>query len=329
MSAASQLKEAGNAKFKAGAFAEAAELYAAAIAADPDDAALHSNRCAALLRLEGRAGEAAEAAQACIALRPSWDKGHYRLGCALEKGGDAGGALAAFEAAVEANPFNEEGLTKIKALKKALGPEGLEGLRYQAQAAAERAAERARDPSAWAATLPDAQKQQEFFIDAYRMRVDDEYAWGGGETRGLYGADGDPEFVALDFLAFCKLAAARRAVPAGWDWAGVCAQAASLLPYAFEKSDAQEKWGGENVFAAAMGGRSLRATAEAVLGSSCTSQDDPSDEEFELMEQLQEAGWERLVRDGRGAGAGGGVFGAVGGVAAWRELMAGLAKAMG
>ena len=44
--------------------------------------------------------------------------------------------------------------------------------------------------------------------------------------------------------------------------------AKGLLPYAFEKSDAKEKWGGENVFAAAMGGRSLRATGEIVYASS-------------------------------------------------------------
>jgi len=37
--------------------------------------------------------------------------------------------------------------------------------------------------------------------------------------------------------------------------------------YAFEKSDAKERWGGENVFAGAMGGRSLRHTAIVVYGN--------------------------------------------------------------
>lgn len=44
-------------------------------------------------------------------------------------------------------------------------------------------------------------------------------------------------------------------VPAKWDWGKFLKAAVKLLPYAFEKSDAQEKWGGENVFAVAMGGR--------------------------------------------------------------------------
>lgn len=36
---------------------------------------------------------------------------------------------------------------------------------------------------------------------------------------------------------------------AGWDWAAFLKVAVGLLPYAFEKSDAKKKWGGENVFA--------------------------------------------------------------------------------
>ena len=57
---------------------------------------------------------------------------------------------------------------------------------------------------------------------------------------------------------FCRLAARREALPAGWSWAGLLETAATLLPYAFEKSDAKEKYGGENVFSVVMGGRSLR-----------------------------------------------------------------------
>ena len=37
-------------------------------------------------------------------------------------------------------------------------------------------------------------------------------------------------------------------------------KAATLLPYAFEKDDAKEKYGGENFFAGAMVGKSLRHT---------------------------------------------------------------------
>ena len=36
------------------------------------------------------------------------------------------------------------------------------------------------------------------------------------------------------------------------------AQAMRLLPFSFEKSDAKEKWGGENIFSALTGSPSLR-----------------------------------------------------------------------
>lgn len=56
--------------------------------------------------------------------------------------------------------------------------------------------------------------------------------------------------MAADFLTFCKLAVKAGVLPAGWDWPGFLRKAQGLLPYAFEKSDAKDKWGGENVFAA-------------------------------------------------------------------------------
>ena len=44
-----------------------------------DAAALHSNLSLALLRC-GKPAEAAAAAEACVAEKPSWHKAHYRLG---------------------------------------------------------------------------------------------------------------------------------------------------------------------------------------------------------------------------------------------------------
>jgi hypothetical protein len=54
--------------------------------------------------------------------------------------------------------------------------------------------------------------------------------------------------VAEDFLIFCKLAVKSKVLPSSWDWHAFLSKA-QLLPYAFEKSDAKEKWGGENIFA--------------------------------------------------------------------------------
>ena len=46
---------------------------------------------------------------------------------------------------------------------------------------------------------------------------------------------------------FCRLAVRRGAVPSVWSWPDLLRTAATLLPYAFEKSDAQEKYGAHPV----------------------------------------------------------------------------------
>lgn len=93
--------------------------------------------------------------------------------------------------------------------------------------------------------------------------MDDDCSWGGGNLHGLYNPDHTADSVILDFFTFCKLAAWRQVVPHGWDWEKFLVTAAGMLLYAFEKSDAKDEYGSENVFSAMSGtGRSLRFTAE-------------------------------------------------------------------
>jgi hypothetical protein len=66
----------------------------------------------------------------------------------------------------------------------------------------------------------------------------------------LYHPKADTNKVVEDFLAFCKLAVKAKVLPSGWDWPAFLSKAPDLLPYVFEKEDAKEKWGRENVFAA-------------------------------------------------------------------------------
>lgn len=162
-----------------------------------------------------------------------------------------------------------------------------------------------RNP-AWADGLGEG--KYEWLVDCYRMRVDDDYAW-GGNVRGLYAS----EPITPDFLAFCKLAVAHRVVPAGWDWRSLLAAATGLLKFAFEKSDAKEKYGGENIFFAAAGGRSLRATGEAVYGPMIgrDAEDGAASDVIEHCERWLED-LETICAD-------------VGGEAIWREL----ARALG
>lgn len=154
------------------------------------------------------------------------------------------------------------------------------------------------------------------------------YMRAGGNLRGLYAVSCDPggnperglDTIAEDFLVFCKLAVQHGVVPAGWNWSAFLNTAVDMLPYAFEKEDAREKWGGENVFAAMMGGRSLRLTAELVYGEGAmafgqgVTGGGDSGKAYKAVRRQVNKKWRQLVSSG------GVVFSDVGGVAAWKKL---------
>uniref|UniRef100_A0A0G4HLW5 MYND-type domain-containing protein n=1 Tax=Chromera velia CCMP2878 TaxID=1169474 RepID=A0A0G4HLW5_9ALVE len=153
-------------------------------------------------------------------------------------------------------------------------------------------------PSSWASGLSEDQRY-EWLVDCYRMRADDDYAWGGGNMHGLYSAACDEGeeanlTIASDFLIFCRLAVRHEVVPSPWNWGKFLKKAAGMLGFAFEKEDAKEKWGGENVFSAMMGGRSLRATGEVVYGSSCMQGGISDDDDSEALCEEQDAVHEAL-----------------------------------
>ena len=100
-SQAPTLKEQGNALYAQGEVAAALEAYEAALFAEEGRGAehlLHANISFALLQL-GETERAADAAQACISLRPDWHKGHFRQGAALAAAGCGEAAAACFETA--------------------------------------------------------------------------------------------------------------------------------------------------------------------------------------------------------------------------------------
>lgn len=145
------------------------------------------------------------------------------------------------------------------------------------------------------------------------MRVDDNMVYGQG-CGGLYESGATKGTILLDFLVFCKLAVENHVVPPGWDWPAFLRVAAGLLIYAFEKSDAKDKWGGENVFSVMFGGRSLRVTAEAVYGNGVQS---PSCPARRAMYRKLGRDWDALVTRPATAAA---VFEDVGGLPAWLQL---------
>ena len=121
-------------------------------------------------------------------------------------------------------------------------------------------------PNSWAKGLC-LEDQYEWFSNCYQMRCDDDYSWGGGDLHGPYDPEATPQSIADDFLIYCLLAHRSQVVPSGWDWPDFLKSAANFVSFAFEKSDAMERWGSESGFEAQMGGRSLRYTGIEIYKS--------------------------------------------------------------
>ncbi|KAJ7543418.1 hypothetical protein O6H91_09G037500 [Diphasiastrum complanatum] len=115
--ASKSLREEGNAFFKAGKYLKAAAVYTQAIKADPSNAALYSNRSAAFLNLL-KVTKALSDAEMAVQLNPTWEKGYFRKGCALEAMEHYDEALLAYREALEQNPKSVEVATKIRRLSQ-------------------------------------------------------------------------------------------------------------------------------------------------------------------------------------------------------------------
>ncbi|CAE8634489.1 unnamed protein product [Polarella glacialis] len=82
---ASELKDEGNAKFKAGEFSAAVEAYTRSLDLEPDQHLCFSNRSAAYLKLGNSAEEALKDANRCVELVPGFAKGYSRQAAALQE----------------------------------------------------------------------------------------------------------------------------------------------------------------------------------------------------------------------------------------------------
>ena len=124
MSSAEELKTQGNLLFSSGNFEEAVDIFTLAIAADPENAVLYSNRSAAFASLK-QWPEAIEDAQKTTELRPDWGKGWSRLGSALQGCGKIEEAHEVFLKGIEVDPSNQQiqkGLEVTKAAMNAPAP---------------------------------------------------------------------------------------------------------------------------------------------------------------------------------------------------------------
>lgn len=86
-----------------GEYALAVRLYSEALAADPQNCILYSNRSAAYLRL-GQYGTALDDAVKARLINPKWPKAYFRQGVALQYLGRHADALAAFASGLAQDP---------------------------------------------------------------------------------------------------------------------------------------------------------------------------------------------------------------------------------
>lgn len=126
MSDVNALKDQGNKAFSAKDYDKAIELFTAAIAIDPSNHVLFSNRSAA------KAGKkqwatALEDAEQCIKLNQSWSKGYARKGAALHGARRYDEAVEAYEAGLtfEDSPALRKGLQEVKDAKGRDGSDSL------------------------------------------------------------------------------------------------------------------------------------------------------------------------------------------------------------
>lgn len=104
---AQDFKNKGNDFFKGGKYNEAVEWYSKAVAVDPNNETLYSNRAASFSALN-KHPEALADAEKCIQLKPSWVKGHFRKGIALCKLGRYDEAVAAYAKSLQIEPDNKD-----------------------------------------------------------------------------------------------------------------------------------------------------------------------------------------------------------------------------
>ena len=97
----------GNAAFSAGRYEEAITHFTAAIAVDPENHVLYSNRSACFSSLM-RYQEALEDAEKVISIKPDWGKGYSRKGAALYGLHRWVDAVAAYDAGLQLDPSNEQ-----------------------------------------------------------------------------------------------------------------------------------------------------------------------------------------------------------------------------
>ncbi|KAI9341752.1 activator of Hsp70 and Hsp90 chaperone [Obelidium mucronatum] len=115
---ADELKARGNKEFAAGNHPAAIRFFTAAIAKDPSNHVLYSNRSASYASTQNYT-KALLDAEETVKINPSWAKGYSRKGAALHGLGEYDEAIEAYKAGLEIEPANallKKGLEEAEAL---------------------------------------------------------------------------------------------------------------------------------------------------------------------------------------------------------------------
>ncbi|KAJ7087252.1 activator of Hsp70 and Hsp90 chaperone [Mycena belliarum] len=115
---ATELKDQGNKAFAAKDYDKAIDLFTQAIAVDPQNHVLYSNRSAAYAGKKQWTDALTDAEQ-CVAVNPSWSKGFARKGAALHGARRYDDAIAAYEEGLklEDSPALKKGLKEVQDAK--------------------------------------------------------------------------------------------------------------------------------------------------------------------------------------------------------------------
>lgn len=117
---AEEAKAAGNAAFKAKNYSEAVAHFSAAIAADPNNHVLYSNRSAANAALEDYKAALLDANK-CIDIKPDWAKGQSRRGAAYVGLRNWPAAISAYETGLKLDPDSATMKEELASINAKLG----------------------------------------------------------------------------------------------------------------------------------------------------------------------------------------------------------------
>ncbi|PKS08318.1 hypothetical protein jhhlp_005262 [Lomentospora prolificans] len=123
MATADELKTKGNQAIASKNFDEAIDFFTQAIAIQPENHILYSNRSAAHASKKDWINALADA-EKTTQLKPDWGKGWGRKGAALHGNGDLLGAAEAYEEGLKIDPNNAQLKSGLESVKKAIETDG-------------------------------------------------------------------------------------------------------------------------------------------------------------------------------------------------------------